>query len=232
MSCKEFLTDNKIFFEIFSTVGLGLMAIIISVLALRASNLQALVASAQVQPLFRIATNYKRDSEAVPYSEQTIDVSNDGFALREFDAEMKSVLKLTKRQGPDERTVLIPTVFTWISSATGSSTGLLWTFKQTKNWQSYMDLENGLRAQSTAQEPAFRSLELTNLVIVRYVDSINTRKTRMFLANGHPSGREVFEDEAAPILAAHKKKNARVENIENITLLSLLERLKTLPLKQ
>jgi hypothetical protein len=91
---KSFLERNKIYFEIFSFIIIGLSGVYVSYTQSKISKLEYELNKTQIQPLLKIETKLTKSDTIDFYTTQTLIVSNEGGALKKFNQTTNTFYKV------------------------------------------------------------------------------------------------------------------------------------------
>jgi hypothetical protein len=222
---RGWLEANKVFFDVFASVFLGTMAVLVSVAALRVSGLQTALTSAQVAPHIRVASEYVYNSQAEKFTDEVFRIYNDGFALRDFQSDVSSLIQVLETSDSKKRSVFVPTVYLVLSHNTDNSTGLLKTYLQKDNNSQMVRLLDEVHSANDIKRGVFYDLRLINLLSVSYVDALGGAKQKYLLMGAAPGGLEISPEEALPLKSAFEQKGRAYQSIEKLTGNDLLKRL-------
>jgi hypothetical protein len=200
---RQFLERNKIFFEIFSLVGLGGMAIILSGAAVYVSSKQATIAEKQTQlthiaqsPFIWVRERLLKNEASGMYEEQTLEVSNEGYRLSGFSSDVSvffAVSTYDSKQGKIVAYVPVNGYYT-AEYSTGRPTGLLATWKGFKNNSSFYRIYSEMLDRSRGA--ADRTYLVDKLVVVRvsYHDYAGQALTEYYIPSSS-GGRRLPDEE-------------------------------------
>jgi len=116
MILRQWLTENKVFFETIASVLLGLMSIIVSLVALRLSSYQAQLTESQIAlskqqqlPIITLNEHLIFDDKSSSFTRKQLVISNIGPPLKEFSYEHAEFMKLTSQLSNHKfASVLVP----------------------------------------------------------------------------------------------------------------------------
>lgn len=98
---REFLVENKIFIDVFSSVFVGIASIVVGVAGIIFSNTQLKISKQQLilqkqetQPVFRIVFSLKKDDDCEKYTDEYITIYNDGNPVKSFNSEIHTYYKI------------------------------------------------------------------------------------------------------------------------------------------
>lgn len=98
---REFLVENKIFIDVFSSVFVGIASIIVGEAGIVFTNLQLKISKQQLilqkqetQPVFRIVFSLNKDENSGKYTDEYISIYNDGKPIKSFNSEIHTYYKI------------------------------------------------------------------------------------------------------------------------------------------
>lgn len=200
---RKWLTKNKVFFEIFTSVGLGITAIWVSYAAYSVSKLQVDLAAAQVAPQFRIGAEVFDDPSANESRGRVVNVYNDGFPITEFRASSRSLLQISTVKGRQIRTIFIPikdlNVDRYPSPSPAPKEPLITVTYAGVNTK-LQKFRERLIEDLAKENIIFTSMYLQNVITVMYVDAIGKVNARYYIDEGGITGRRLSDSEAKDLV--------------------------------
>lgn len=175
---RDWLKDNKIFFETVAAFALSVMATIVSVAQLvlvRQQNelisLQTQVAEAQALPSFEIGTRQIRNPDSGKFDDDRLEIKNDGGAIHDFSASVAEFLFINAyRPRTDALVRKIEIPFSGFYNSQGVSAagkGILTTFFGYRNNATLIELTR--KATSVAQDRGWDTTLLNQKIFLRLV---------------------------------------------------------------
>jgi hypothetical protein len=96
---KLFLENNKVYFEVFSNIFLGIAAIIVSIFTVIETKKQTDIQNMQLLPQFVLsAVNEKSGRNGEMYDDENVYIINNGGFFRDFNLEIVTVLNINKQE--------------------------------------------------------------------------------------------------------------------------------------
>jgi len=96
---KLFLENNKIYFNVFSNVFLGIAAIIVSIITVVETKKQTDIQNIMLLPQFTLsAVNEKSGNYEDKYDNENVYIINNGGFFRDFDLKIVTVLNIYKQE--------------------------------------------------------------------------------------------------------------------------------------
>jgi hypothetical protein len=201
---RTWLQTNKIFFVVSSWILLGGAAVVVSYASLKVSRTQAIVAIVQVSPQLHVTERYVRDQTLGRFTSVDVEVTNDGYPIANYQAEAKSMYKLSRRDRTTETTAYRPVRFLFAQAVTGASQGLLSTFSQPGNSEDAARIEGEVLAlNGEAKEPDGLLAELVTVIAVSYTDALGETRAQYFKLQGMGAASHVSNDEGRAWVRRH-----------------------------
>lgn len=215
---REWLETNKVFFEVFSWIILGIMGIIVSMASLQVSRLQADLQRAQVTPSFNIQFKQAYDTEKQLYTDNVLTIANSGYSLSEFSSKVTSLYEVTRRTRSGVSTAYFPVVYLCCEFATQDSSGTLATYRQPNNNVDEIRIDREVRAMNnTKPDSPTYSVRLVNLLSLFYMDALGEKHTRRFLAWLNQGAQKIDEIEAQKWLTFYSQSNPMILDITKLS---------------
>lgn len=200
---KEFLIYNKIVFEVFSYIVVGIMGVILSAVAINIAYQQNKLTERSMIPFIEIIKRQEKTEETGIYDNNIIIVSNIGEPLYEFDSKVLSLINICYLRdgewGEPHKIQKILNGYYFYTISTQASTGVLCEHRGYKNNTNYVNLEKSLREQSFEEygiEVIFAELEI--YMRVEYFDVMEKNHVEYYLMTTNrrkmnkKEGEEVF----------------------------------------
>jgi hypothetical protein len=191
---KKFLTKNKIYFEIFSMIFLGVMALIVSFTQLRTSSLEYELHRAEKMPLFKIDYKLAKIDSTEFYDTEFLQVSNEGGIIKKFECKFNVFYEFTIQPWDNmkhSRTIYVPAWdFYGLTLRSGKLTGELMTaYSRGNNY--YISEAERYCNKFLEKTKKFVSVRRTTVLKIDYTN-INNEKHTVYLDT---QGNEISENE-------------------------------------
>lgn len=191
---KRFLEKNKIFFDVFSSIALGIMAIIISYQSNKIADYQAqlsehqtMIMEAQLKPIIEFDLFNIIDPLTNIAYEQRVDVSNVGHEVNMNNVSIFSILEVDicgDSQELYETSIWIADYFNF-EELKNSKIGLLQTSSGHENKENLRLLEeDAIKGVKNKYENINMTCFLNHIAKVEYVDILDNIYTEYYMFNG------------------------------------------------
>lgn len=230
-SIRRWLERNKIFFEVFASVVLGAMAVIVSVASLRISSIQATLQRVQMSPAVTAEMQVVYDEERNSYTGEVLTVTNNGSPLSEFRATLSSMYEVSRDSADGKSSVIVPVGYLCCSFGTGAVTGLLMTYRQSNNNGQAARIEGELREATTSLRSVYYGLRLLHVLDVSYKDLLGESHRRLLIVHPVFGSVEPAPGEVQRLMTAYSDNLSLAEDISKVTAAKLLAALNTPPHK-
>lgn len=215
MNCiRDFFTENKIFFEIFSYIVIGVAGIIFSYFQLKINKQQIEIQKKELQPIFKITYTLYKGERTETYDTEIIEIHNDGKAVKSFDSKIKTFYKIEysnhKKGLKIEQNIPIAG-FYFAQSKAQNSTGLLLQGYYRNNNADYARLYRECIAQTLDGDYYF--INRFSLIKIVYVDISDTKYTVYYKNN-----EMIDEKEYNQILESENFSHEFPLDVEKVTL--------------
>ena len=199
---RTFLENNKIFFEIFSNVILGIMGIIISISAIRLTKYQNILTERELLPVMEIR-EYLEENEENLYLEENIQISNVGGALYGFQTDMACVLNINYiTEGLEKGTIKKELDgYYYYSRNTQAATGILEIIGGYNNNYNFSNLQlEIMEGKYKEYGISFLEIKIESYLKIEYYDVLDNKHTEYYkLADStekieEQEGNDIFQE--------------------------------------
>ena len=222
---KEWLKENKIFFETIAIVLLSTMAIIVSIQSNKISSSQLRIAEdqkrimvAQNLPLLRLNAYQVYTKETDKYSEDIIKIVNEGPPLYEFHKDYVVFIEFEfGKRGEALSKILIPLNGYYGSSfLTGESKNLLCTITGPKNKLKYDNFISEFR--SLAEKEGYYAFDkLRRFININYKDLFEQRHSDFYEVDFFNS-KKMEPEEGQKYFTLHYQSHTNLSLVEFTTI--------------
>jgi len=199
---REWLLENKVFFETLVALLLGAMAIILSLGSLENSRLQTRIQQAQAQPIFVIQAEYVLNPDSQKYEDIVFRIRNTGQPLKSFSNTVHSFLIVNRTLEPKSGATIPIVGYLPTNFPTGDATGLLWTLKGGHNNAAVFDLARQI-ALLTQNQADYFGLQTLNIFEMQYLDLLG-EKHQVFYRVDEFGGSPMEDNQANQLMALEK----------------------------
>lgn len=213
---RVWLEKNKIFFEIFSSVLLGLAAIFVAYASYQVSEAQLEVSRVATEPHFYLEETLFLDAETQMYNEEELRLYNAGAPAYNIYAFVRTfiVVDLFKK---DVSPVFVPVIGYFSAKFLSQSPeGLIATFKGHLNNHYSARLHFATLNQDVMKGRPYFEHHFVNVTVVSYRNSLGEDRKIAFRDRS-----QVDPDDIAPLLKLYWER--RILKLKEITVDSLLE---------
>lgn len=214
---RIWLKQNKIFFEIFSSVLISGTALFVSIAAYNVNKQQLLTSELAALPHISVEKRLIRDEMSGKFDHDELVVSNYGSPIYNTNIKVRTFLKV-KTYDLKSKEFFIPIIHYYHAQYTsGEPTGVLSTFKLAGNNATFGRLYD--EALTEAREKGhFIEVEIARIVTVQFNDRLNRPNTEYFFDTSHVSRESVQNlikswDQSPP------------ENLDTLNLEKVLQRI-------
>lgn len=179
---RTFLENNKIFFEIFSSVILGIMGVIISISAIKVTQYQNTLAERELLPIMEIKEYLEKDEEN-SYLESIIQISNVGGALYGFQSDTICILNINYLTEDLKKGTIKKELdgYYYYGRSTQASTGILKTIGGYNNYYNLSDLELEIMGQKYKEYGIYSlEIEIETYLRIEYYDVLDKKHTEYY----------------------------------------------------
>lgn len=185
-SIKKFLEDNKIFFEVLVSLSLTAMALYVSYQANRIAAVQTKISESENMPVFEVIASQTYDKALKFYTENIIDISNEGGPIYNFTPKAVTFLEVAytdEQNGYTQKIERIPLVGYFTTSFVSNKTkGNMVTWQGYRNNLKLRDLEKEI-SQSAMLSNKFVSLEIKVYLLVSYEDFLRRAQVEYYYSS-------------------------------------------------
>jgi hypothetical protein len=215
---KEWLTKNKIYFELLSSVLFGAAALLVAYASYNVSSLQLEVAEQTLEPHFYIEESVLFNPATKYYEKSELYIFNAGSPVGNLSFQVMSFLIVDREVNSQNQTVYIPVNGYYFASFNHQTpVGKLVTYRGHLNNKHYGELHAKLLDGKTKKKYGFINLNLKHLVKVSFRDH-NKKEQQIYFEDK----KIVPKEKINSLLKIHKKIFAI--DIENLTVDALMKR--------
>jgi len=168
---KKFLKKNKIYIDAFSSILIGVAAVMVAYASYTVSGQQLLLAEVSLQPHFHVETSYTYDHQKEKYTEIDLSLFNSGAPINNAEFSIKSFLVVDHNiNGENEVTEFPITGYYSTQSGYQIPSGKLVTFKGHLNNEKFFRLYWEFLDENKGNKYGFVDLNLKHIVVVSYRD--------------------------------------------------------------
>jgi len=183
---KDFLKNNKIYFEILSSVMFGGGAILISFAAYNLSKEQVEISKISNRPHFYIEVALRKDPDTKFYNDSEQYIYNSGAPVHNLSIDSNEFIEVEFFGNNPRKEILPISGYYFGQFRNHSPVGLLTTFKGPGN-NAAMSALDFASLEYTKSHDEYFELHLKVLVSISYTDFDGTDKTDYFLNRQHVS---------------------------------------------
>ena len=212
---RGWLERNKVFFEVFSWIGLGVMAILVSYASLQVSQLQARIRAAQVSPQIRVSTALSYDTQRARNTDLIVNIFNDGFPLSDYESTVRSLYELTRIEGNRKSVAYHPIGYLCCHFLQGTSQGLLAEYRQPDNNEHAFRIEREVRRLNEGQSRVRFDLQLVTIVVISFRDSLGIQRREGFHIRPVFGGRRIGQPEVDEWFRRYQESEMLLKEIDS-----------------
>lgn len=194
---------------------LSVMALLVSLQALREYSLQTQIESAQAKPVLLIRVDELYDSDSKVFPEHRLVIENMGAAVREFRHTVRSYLVL-ELSGLEEREYVIPVAGFFSAFPTGNVKGKLAISIGYQNNLHIMKIDREVRDAAHAKGE-FASIRTVHIAELRYIDLLGEKQHEFFRIDGAGAGFSIQSVEADEWIRKFRSPDAVVMQFSEIS---------------
>lgn len=221
---KDFLKENKIYFELASSIMFGIAALLISLASYNISREQLNASKLNNNPHFYIETELQKDEKTKMYTDKILKVYNAGAPVYNLNISHYEFIEV-RYFGEKQEIIYVP-VNGYYSGQflTHSPTGLLSTFRGYKN-NSIMGKLDHSSLEYTKKSDDYFELQFKNIISISYTGRDEEQNTVYFFNRNH-----VSKDFVEGMINANK--NIQLIDIESATVESLIKAAKNIEMNK
>lgn len=194
VTLRLFLERNKIFFEVFSYLIIGIAGIYFSFTQWKTNQQQIEMQTSELQPIFRITFTLYKDTLSNVYNTEIFEIYNDGKPLKSFDYDIQTFYKIDyiSQKKNINKSFSIPIVgFYFAQFPLHNSTGLLLRGFLKNNNSDFKRVYDECMNQSTDSD--FYNVSHYSLFKIDYIDLTDTKHT-LYFKNREQISYEIYNE--------------------------------------
>lgn len=184
---KKWLSDNKIYFELTSSILFGAAAVLVAYASYTVSKQQLLLSEATVKPHFYVETALSYNSEIKRYDEIELSIFNAGGPVSNLGIDLKSFLSINfpverGTVGGKRSTIILPLTGYYVGQAIHQTpVGKLVTYIGHQNNENYMQLKKIIHTKKNHEKYGYVNINLQHIIQIDYLDRSEKSDTVFFL---------------------------------------------------
>jgi len=191
---RSWLERNKIFFEVFSYLVIGLAGIYFSISQLKVNQRQIEIQRSEIQPIFKISFTLHEDTLSNVYNTEVFEIYNEGKPLKSFNYNIQTFYKIdyiSQKKGINKSFFIPISGFYWAQFPSHNSTGLLTSGFLKNNNSELKRIYDECLNQSKDNE--FYNVSKFSLITIDYKD-LNDTDHRLYFKNREPISYETYNE--------------------------------------
>ena len=227
---KEWLTDNKIFFETIAATMLTFMAVILSFAQLAITQEQTayleqqiIIEREQALPQFVVISKTFPGEGTNQHEDDKIFMYNQGNTALNITTKVAVFFNIDYLNGPEQKDILVPVDgYYWWHVMSGESTGLVVTIENPKNHLKRSIIEDELSKLAAANNVII-NLNIKRYVQITYRDIFDELHTKYYLVVPFSGGELVQVDDGEKLFVQHQEgfSNGKMFDIDANSALDL-----------
>jgi hypothetical protein len=173
---KEWLQENKIFFEIIHYIVITLASCLFGYASFIVAQEQLLISKNQIRPHLSIEEVFKKNKETGFYDNTELHLSNDGTPINNVTIISYSILTVEKS---DSLAYIPLDHFYFGTYSVNKSAGKLKILKGYNNNKKLFNLRQDIHDKNINKYD-FRIIELNHIIEVSYIDRLNNKQYQYF----------------------------------------------------
>ena len=215
LSIKTSLENNKIFFDVFSTIFISGASLVVAYTALNINNKMLEASEISALPHFSIGTRFRLDPSTQTYVEQTLFLNNNGAPISNLNWQTKTFIVL-EQSGTRKYTLIPLNGYYFGKLSTSNATGELASTVGHLNNDKFSTLyKQALEYNSKNNSEKFYFLRTMTFSKISYEDRLNRPGVIYF--NEHT---KISKDSAQPIF--EYSQNVPLLDLGNISLKDII----------
>ncbi len=191
---KKWLTDNKIYIELVSSILIGAAALMVAYASYTVSEQQLLLTEISLQPHFHIEITYKFDSKKGKYVDNELYVINSGAPVNNTTVAVKTFIIVDHEFKKQRLKTYIPIIGYFTASFDHHvSSGKLATFSGHLNNENFYRLYNEFMSEEIKVKYGFVNIDIEHVVEVTYLDKKGVSDSAYFIDRKLVEKKDILE---------------------------------------
>lgn len=179
---KQFLENNRIYFETLVPAALSLSAVLVSCAAYNVSTTQTEIAQVAVAPNFYVSESYLYDDVRKIAYETVLEIFNEGAFLTSYDETVRSFIELEFRVKQEQKKVYVPLIGYYGNFFKEiQTTGKITEARGDNNNEIYGELYSGISDYEFANKNGSVFVQLKHYIRLSYKNQLGQEGVEYFV---------------------------------------------------